>query len=226
MAYINVTVYEPLSDGMEVKFRTPCSCSGITGVKVLHTNDDNTTSAKTFTFYDTHGNSIGSLGNLFASGVLVKVMLDTTKSRAYILNAGTNSYLEGKMGGDPTYRQATLTLSGSGNLAGSAYVKSVGDFVFISAMVDVSALTGRVCAFTISGGDFSAVGQHCLSLGSVRAITATHNGETINPTDVFPTFRALDNQLYVAFWFPEKGKYGDISVSFNVMCMKTPLVES
>lgn len=98
MATINVTINEPLSDGMEIKFRTPCDCTAVTGVKVSYCNEDGSTGMKTFTFYDTHAKSIANLGNLFASGVLVKVMLDTSTSRAFILNAATNSYLENKIG--------------------------------------------------------------------------------------------------------------------------------
>jgi hypothetical protein len=50
----------------------------------------------TFVFKDTHGNVLTGIRNLFNGGSYVKVVLDTTTRSAYIQNADTNSYLEGK----------------------------------------------------------------------------------------------------------------------------------
>jgi hypothetical protein len=49
-----------------------------------------------FLFADAHGNNVGSV-DLFASDVLVKVILDTELNRAYVQNADTNKYLEERL---------------------------------------------------------------------------------------------------------------------------------
>lgn len=97
MANIRVELTEPLLDGMDVKFRTPCDCSEVTGLTVVAPTNAGGVASRVFTFKDAHGSDISNLGNLFAEGVLVKVMVDTQNNSAYILNADTNSYLEDAM---------------------------------------------------------------------------------------------------------------------------------
>lgn len=94
MANIRVDVGSPVYAGQTITFKSPADCSAVTGLKVYYP-DGNTTTSKTFQFADAHGNNVGG-SDLFASNVLVKVILDTELNRAYVQNADTNAYLEGK----------------------------------------------------------------------------------------------------------------------------------
>ena len=97
MANIKVVVSHQIYDGVDIIFRTPCDCSEISGITVHFVQPDNSKSSKEFILKDAHNRDIGDLTNLFASGVLIKVLLDVTNGYAYIQNADTNSYLENKM---------------------------------------------------------------------------------------------------------------------------------
>ena len=91
MAKIRVDVNYGIANGSEVSFTAPCSCSEIDGLKVYHPGG-----SKDFVFKDAHGNELTGLGNLFAKDSIVKVLLDVAGGFAYIQNADTNAYLEGK----------------------------------------------------------------------------------------------------------------------------------
>lgn len=67
----------PAVHGEELTITAPCDCSAVTGVQI---ND------VVFPFYDTLGNTASS--KLFAEGSLIRVMIDVTNTRAYILNVG------------------------------------------------------------------------------------------------------------------------------------------
>lgn len=92
MTNIKVTSKCTIYDGMSVTFKAPCDCSAIQGLTV---KDHSTT--KTFTFKDTHGNTLTGVENLFSQGAYIKVVLDTTNNYAYIQNADSNGYLEEKL---------------------------------------------------------------------------------------------------------------------------------
>lgn len=97
MAYIKLTLDHPLVDGETVTFKAPCDCTAVTGLKIYYvalTESEETNVTKTFTFKDAHGNNLSSIGNLFTTGVYVKVVLDITNNYAYIQNADTNGYIE------------------------------------------------------------------------------------------------------------------------------------
>jgi hypothetical protein len=67
----------------------------VTGLKVIyHVGED--TFFVVFSFADAHGNDLKGLTNLFAAGAMVRVVLDTANAKAFIQNADTNAYLEGK----------------------------------------------------------------------------------------------------------------------------------
>lgn len=95
MANIRVDLVEQLVDGQSVIFEAPCDCTAIEGLKVYYPDDEGITS-KTFTIKDAHGNVVVGLGNLFAAGAYVKAILNTKHNAAYIQNADTNSYIEGR----------------------------------------------------------------------------------------------------------------------------------
>ena len=95
MSSIKIELGSPIIDGMPLSFRAPCNCNAVTGLKVCY-RDDEVTDFIFCTFADAHGNDLTGLGNLFAAGAMVRVVLDTVNEKAYIQNADTNAYLEGK----------------------------------------------------------------------------------------------------------------------------------
>ena len=88
---IRVDLTTPINDGTEVVFRSPVDCSQITGLIVYYNGE-----SKEFAFADAHGNNVGDIDHLFAENVVVKVILDVTTSMAFVQNADTNAYLEGR----------------------------------------------------------------------------------------------------------------------------------
>lgn len=94
MAHIRVDQAIPVFDGQPVTFKSPASCVGVEGLKVYYPDGEGTAVA-TFALADAHGNNVGSI-DLFAANVLVKVILDTEKGMAFVQNADTNAYLEGR----------------------------------------------------------------------------------------------------------------------------------
>ena len=92
---IKVNLSHSIQDGTEVVFRSPVDCSQVTGLKVHYTENGNTAS-KEFAFADAHGNNVGDIDHLFAENVVVKVILDVSNGMAFVQNADTNAYLEGR----------------------------------------------------------------------------------------------------------------------------------
>lgn len=98
MATLRLDITQPLMDGMDVNFKTPCDCTAVDSLTVYYPVEEGTAS-RVFVFKDAHGVDITDLGNLFSSGVYVKVILDVSGGAAYIQNADNNSYLDSKFGG-------------------------------------------------------------------------------------------------------------------------------
>lgn len=87
----------PLINGQSLTFQSPANCSDITGL-IIYYPDGETTKSKDFKFVDAHGVDVGSgTISLFAANALVKVVLDVDGGKAYVQNADTNAYLEGKL---------------------------------------------------------------------------------------------------------------------------------
>ena len=84
-----------IRNGTEVVFRSPVDCSQVTGL-IVYYPENNGTGSKEFAFADAHGNNVGDIDHLFAENVVVKVILDVTTSMAFVQNADTNAYLEGR----------------------------------------------------------------------------------------------------------------------------------
>ena len=91
MSNIRVDLSTPIFDGAEVVFRSPVDCSQVTGLIVYYAGG-----SQEFMFADAHGNNVGDIDHLFAENVAVKVILDVTTSMAFVQNADTNAYLEGR----------------------------------------------------------------------------------------------------------------------------------
>lgn len=96
MANIKVESGITIYDGLAITFRSPVDCSSITGLKVYYPNGAGTTVSKEFVFADAHNNELTDISELFKEDVIVKVILDTTLSKAFVQNADTNAYLEEK----------------------------------------------------------------------------------------------------------------------------------
>lgn len=88
---IRVDLNTSIKDGTEVVFRSPVDCSQVTGLKVYYPDG-----SQEFAFADAHGNNVGDIDHLFAENVAVKVILDVTTGMAFVQNADTNAYLEGR----------------------------------------------------------------------------------------------------------------------------------
>lgn len=101
MAQIKIDLNAQLVDGMDVKFKAPCDCTAVTGLLVYYLTDTGTTASKGFTFRDSHNNNLAGIGELFAAGAYVKAILDINRGYAYLQNAATNTYIEGKAGAIP-----------------------------------------------------------------------------------------------------------------------------
>ena len=84
-----------ITDGTEVVFRSPVDCSEITGL-IVYYPENGVTASKEFALADAHGENVGIINNLFAENVVVKVILDVKNSMAFVQNADTNAYLEGR----------------------------------------------------------------------------------------------------------------------------------
>lgn len=100
MANIRVDLgHEPIYDGMSLTFKAPCDCTEVSGLDILAwevTENSSSLRNYTFTFKDAHGNTLTGIGNLFSADSYVKVVLDTVNNFAYLQNADTNAYLEGR----------------------------------------------------------------------------------------------------------------------------------
>lgn len=95
MANLKIIINGVLMDGHEVTFKAPCDCTSIDKLDV-HYVENMVSKNKLFAMKDTHGNTLSGLGNLFEAGAYVHVILNTKDGEAYIQNADTNGYLEGK----------------------------------------------------------------------------------------------------------------------------------
>ena len=93
MANIRVNIEYPIRDGGEVVFKAPCDFSDIVGLKVCYLKENQ---MQEFKFVDAHTNDVTGVAELFKKDAIVKVILDTENSVAFMQNADTNAYLEGK----------------------------------------------------------------------------------------------------------------------------------
>ena len=97
MARIRIDSGTTIINGQTLTFQSPADCSQVDGL-IVYYPEGNTTTSKSFKFVDAHGVDVGSSTiSLFAENVLVKVVLDIDEGKAYVQNADTNAYLEGKL---------------------------------------------------------------------------------------------------------------------------------
>lgn len=91
MANIIIEVQGEIYNGMPVAFKAPCDCAGIECLKIKFADGE-----RVFYLVDAHKNLLPMVGNAFIEGAVVKAILDTDDGTAFLQNADTNSYLEGR----------------------------------------------------------------------------------------------------------------------------------
>ena len=97
MSKIRIDLETSVINGQTLTFQSPADCSQIEGL-IIYYPEGNATTSKDFAFVDAHGVDVGSgTISLFAENSLVKVTLDVDGGKAYVQNADTNAYLEGKL---------------------------------------------------------------------------------------------------------------------------------
>jgi hypothetical protein len=161
LAKIKISAKYELYDGMAFTFKAPCDSTAANGLKVCAANV-----TQTFTFRDAHGNDLANQGNLFSAGAYVKVILDTVRSYAYLLNTDTNKYLENRFKDLPKVSvDTTLSIEGA-----AADAKAVGE-----ALSDLSKqpLINLDTSLSVKGAaaDAKAVGDALLRLDQRASVT-------------------------------------------------------
>ena len=92
---IRVNFNAPIKDGTELVFRSPADCSKVTGL-IVYYPDNGVTASREFAFADAHGENVGNIDYLFGKQAVIKVILDLDTNMAFVQNADTNAYLEGR----------------------------------------------------------------------------------------------------------------------------------
>ena len=93
MAKIKINIPKEPYEGMLVSFKAPCNSTEADGLFVEFEYIGNPASQE-YVFKDAHGNNLAGVP-LFARGSAVSVLL--CSDGAYVQNADTNKYLEGRL---------------------------------------------------------------------------------------------------------------------------------
>lgn len=112
MANLNLTLDHYPLDGEMVTFKAPCNCTAITGVIFSYPGDTNEiVTTSTYSFLDSHKNTLAGLGNLFSTGAYVSGIVNHTDKALHLLNADTNGYLEDKIANSGSANSSTYTVT-------------------------------------------------------------------------------------------------------------------
>ena len=216
---IRVDLTTPIKNGTEVVFRSPVDCSQVTGLKVYYP-EDGVTVSKEFAFADAHGNNVGDIDHLFAENVVVKVILDLITSMAFVQNADTNAYLEGRFAD----LERQIGTGGSGGGA-SALIVTVTDG-------DVDKTSDEILAHIQNGGVayLHADGYYMpLSAGEYGSAFSGYADEE----GFWHIFEVCDDQLYSTIqeyaWQSQirsiNEKMGDIDTALdNIIAIQNSLI--
>lgn len=96
MAYIRVDSAFTIFDGAELSFKAPADISQVSGLRVYYSDSEGILRNQQFKFADANRQDITDLNGVFSANAMVKVILDTDDGLAFVQNADTNAYLEGK----------------------------------------------------------------------------------------------------------------------------------
>lgn len=69
-------------NGEEITVAAPCNCTEVTGVQIAGVQ---------YPFYDACGNNVSNISGKFSEGSLIRVLIDTTNTRAQIINQASAS---------------------------------------------------------------------------------------------------------------------------------------
>jgi hypothetical protein len=175
---IRVDLNYPIQDGTEVVFRSPVDCSQVTGLKVYYGN-----ASQEFVFADAHGNNVGDIDHLFAENVVVKVILDVTTGMAFVQNADTNAYLEGRF----SELEKAIGTGGGGGGGGTttdgfspiAKVTQTAEGVTI----EITDKDGTTTATVTNGKDGAPGKDYVLTEADKEEIAGMVPGGEVPPTD-------------------------------------------
>ena len=184
MSNIRVDIDYTIKDGTEIKFRSPVDCSQITGLIVYYPGADGNTVSKVFALSDAHGNNVGDIDHLFAEDVVVKVILDVTKSMAFVQNADTNAYLEAQLASKTSmellwenaspltiFAAQTIELDLSGY---DAVMIQAGNAGYEMILCEISCPVGKTMALNATSGNQEAGLGEVQS--AIRGVSVTTNG--------------------------------------------------
>lgn len=177
MANISVNSPVPVYDGQPLTFRSPADCSAISGL-IVHYHDGKVATSKAFQFADAHGNNVGDY-DLFAADALVKVILDTDTSLAFVQNADTNAYLEGRF--DEKAETATYTAAVSATWTAS------GDYFYQDIAVSGILATDNPVVDIVCGSDNAANKVYSENICKVFRITTSANKIRVWATEAIST---------------------------------------
>ena len=211
MAKIKISAKYELYDGMAFTFKAPCDSTAANGLKVCAANV-----TQTFTFRDAHGNDLANQGNLFSAGAYVKVILDTVRSYAYLLNTDTNKYLENRFKDLPKVSvDTTLSIEGA-----AADAKAVGE-----ALSDLSKqpLVNLDTTLSVKGAaaDAKAVGDALAAVRQVPSTTDFSDWDSGSFTLEMPDGTTLDGSVE----FDDNGRPESVTLNGHTMTIILPEVE-
>ena len=133
MANIRIDLNHTPFAGEAIKFKAPCDAKDITGLTVYYVTDANEITSKEFTLTDANGGDIGAVDNIFSTGAIVKVILDTDANNAFVQNPDTNTYLErrfeGKANKEHTHTADSIKFENGDTIAKETEVKVLEDRV-------------------------------------------------------------------------------------------------
>lgn len=211
MAKIKISAKYELYDGMAFTFKAPCDSTAANGLKVCAANV-----TQTFTFRDAHGNDLANQGNLFSAGAYVKVILDTVRSYAYLLNTDTNKYLENRFKDLPKVSvDTTLSIEGA-----AADAKAVGE-----ALSDLSKqpLVNLDTTLSVKGAaaDAKAVGDALAAVRQVPSTTDFSDWDFGSFNLRMPDGTTLDGSVE----FDDNGRPESVTLNGHTMTIILPEVE-
>lgn len=209
MSNIRVDVNFKIFDGAQVSFKSPANFSDVTGLRVCYPETPTVTKTQDFSFTDAHGVDVTDLDDLFGESAIVKVLLDTVHSRAFVQNADTNSYLERRFE-EISYSPATQSEQG---LMSAADKKKL-DGVATNAEVNQNAFSNVKVGNTTIAAD-SKTDTLTVAAGSNVSITpdATNDTLTISATDT--TYSAATQSANGLLSASDKKKLDGIATGAN-----------
>lgn len=201
---IIVDLNYPIKDGAEVVFRSPVDCSQVTGL-IVYYPESGVTASKEFAFADAHGNNVGDIDHLFAENVVVKVILDVTTGMAFVQNADTNAYLEGRF-----KELEGMIGSGGGGSGGTVTDANINDLIEAATEERFTTLEEQVADLLYKAIDITGISNNVGTQEMGKTITSVTISWTMNKK---PASQTLDGEsLDVAV---RSKAYTGLSISTN-----------